>query len=101
MADVLSITSDGPEFAQRLRELLEDRGLGVGSDDLDELGLIPALILAGASVTTDAHAHGDSMHVVRIGAHIGDELEDAFYATLDQILVTGEGDEHDHEGHDH
>ena len=99
MPDILTITSDGPAFADRLRELLEDRGLSVGSEYLDELGLIPALVLAGASVTTDAHAHGENMHVVRIGAHVAPELEEAFYHTLDAILV-GE-DPHEHEDHEH
>lgn len=93
MADLLTISNDGPEFADRLRELLEDRGLTPGSEHLDELGLIPALILAGASVQTDAHAHGDSMHVTGIRAFVGDELEEAFYATLDQILVTDDEDD--------
>lgn len=99
MPDILTITSDGTAFADRLRDLLEDRGLPVGSEDLDELGLIPALVLAGASVTTDAHAHGENMHVVRIGAHVSAEMEEAFYHTLDAILVGEEP--HEHDDHEH
>ncbi len=98
MTEIFTITSEGPQFADRLRDLLEDRGVAFGQDAMDDLNLIPPLVLAGASVATDAHAHGDDVHVVRITVHVADELEEALYATLEKMLVDGEeaeiGEEH-------
>ncbi len=98
MTDILTISSEGAQFADRLRDMLEDRGVAFGQDPMDDVGLIPAYVLAGASVTTDAHAHGDDVHVVSIAVRVADELTEPFYATLDQLLSGAEeaeiGEEH-------
>lgn len=98
MTQLMSITSDGADFADRLRELLEDFGLDLAGDEQgEELGLIPAFVLGGASVRTQAHAHGEHMHVTGITVEIADELEDAFYSTLNAILEAN-SEEDDSEG---
>lgn len=96
MTQLMTITSDGAEYSDRLRELLEDFGVDPTADEgIDELGLLPAFVLGGASVRTQAHAHGEHMHVTEIHVEIADELEDAFYATLNAILESGPDDEDD------
>ncbi|HWH14804.1 MAG TPA: hypothetical protein VNT51_08650 [Miltoncostaeaceae bacterium] len=86
MAQLMHITSDGADLTDRLEDLLQEFGIDVNDDEIDELALVPAFVLGGASVETEAHAHGDHMHVVGIRVTIADELQDAFYATLGQIL---------------
>jgi hypothetical protein len=98
MTHILTITADGAEYSDRLRELLEDYGVTPDDDEVDELGLIPAFVLGGASVRTEAHAHGDHMHVVTITVEIAEELIDPFYATLTTILEADDEDEEEGPG---
>lgn len=94
MTQLMTINSDGAVFADRLRELLEDFGVDLAGDDQgEELGLIPAFVLGGASVKTEAHAHGEHMHVTGIAVEIADGLEDAFYSTLNAILEANAEDD--------
>lgn len=97
MAQIMRITSDGAELTERLSDLLDEFGIDLAEDEVDELALVPAFVLGGASVNTEAHAHGEHMHVVGITVEIADELQDAFYATLGQIL-SAEDEEDDAPG---
>jgi hypothetical protein len=96
MPNVLRISADGAQYSDRLRELFTGFGVDLAEEGaVDEVSLLPAFVLGGASVTTDAHAHGDHVHVVGISVDVPAEIEDAFYATLPDILVTD--DEEDDE----
>jgi hypothetical protein len=89
MPNVLRISADGAEYSDRLRELFAGFGVDPAEEGaIDEVSLIPAFVMGGASVTTEAHAHDDHVHVVGISVDVPDELEDAFYATLPDILVS-------------
>jgi len=94
MTLIMRVTDEGTRYAERLQELLGEFGLNPEiEDEIDEISLLPAYVLAGASIRTDAHAHGDHMHVVAITVEIADELETAFYDTLAQVLEASDEDD--------
>ncbi len=96
MTLIMKITDDGSQYSERLVDLLGEFGVDPAVDDeIDELSLLPAYVLAGASIRTEAHSHGTHMHVVAINVEIGDELEEAFYEALAQVLDAGDEDEDD------
>lgn len=99
MTLIMRITDEGSQYAEQLHALLGEFGIDPAQDDdIDELSLLPAYVLAGASIRTDAHSHGTHMHVVAISVEIADELEDAFYDALGSVLdVSDEDDEEDEE----
>ena len=57
-------------------------------------------MLAGATVAPDAHSHGTEVHLTGVRVLVPEDLEDAFLATLPEILsdAYGEDDEADAAG---
>jgi hypothetical protein len=102
MKQLAFITQGHADYEQRLRTLLD--GTGIDPEEfigLEYFGLVPFFIIAGASVRTDAHAHGEDVHVTGITVEVPEELEEGFYATLPQILedaYVDEDEEDDGEG---
>jgi hypothetical protein len=98
MTLLMKITDEGAEYADQLHDLLAEFGVDPAvEDEIDEISLLPAYVLAGASIRTDAHAHGSHMHVVAITVEIPDELEEAFYETLGHVLEASDEDDEDDE----
>jgi hypothetical protein len=65
MTLILKITDEGSQYSDQLHDLLGEFGLDPAVDDeLDDLSLLPAYVLAGASIRTEAHSHGTHMHVI-------------------------------------
>ncbi len=96
MTLILQITDEGSQYADRLHDLLGEFGMDPAVDDeIDDLSLLPAYVLAGASIRTDAHAHGTHMHVVAINVEIADELEEAFYDALGEVLEASDDEDDD------
>lgn len=102
METVITIGAESVTYADRLqRLLLDDFEVDVREDDaLDPVSLLPAFVLSGASIRTDAHAHGEHVHVVGIVVEVPEALLDAFYATLPQVLVADDDDFEDDEAED-
>ena len=48
---------------------------------------------SGATVSADAHTHGPEVHVSAVRISIPEELEEAFLATLPQLLEDAYTDE--------
>jgi hypothetical protein len=97
MKQLAYITQGHSEYDERLRGLLEESGIDphefVG---LDWFSLTPFYVIAGATVRAEAHTHGDHAHVTGVFVEVPEELEDAFFATLPQILADAYGeDEHE------
>jgi hypothetical protein len=94
MKRLATITQGTSDYDDRLWKLLEESGIEreefVG---LDYFGLVPFFVIAGATVRSDAHAHGDHLHVEAIHVEIDEELEAAFFGTLPQILDDAYADE--------
>jgi hypothetical protein len=94
MKQLAFITQGNSQYEERLRTLLDATGIDpeefVG---LDYFGLVPFFVISGASVRTDAHAHGEDVHVAGIHLEIPEELEEAFYATLPLVLDDAYADE--------
>jgi hypothetical protein len=88
MKEVAHIAQGHADYDERLRELLDATGIDphefIG---LDYFSLVPFFVLAGATVAPDAHTHGDSVHVTAVRVTIPEEAEDAFVATLSEILA--------------
>jgi hypothetical protein len=87
MKRLAAISQGNSDYDPRLWKLLEDSG--VERDEfvgLDYFGLTPFFVIAGASVRSDAHGHGDHVHVSTIFVEVEEEVEEAFYAMLPQIL---------------
>ena len=94
MKQLAFIAQGSSQYDERLRALLDATGIDpeefVG---LDYFGLLPFFVISGASVRTDAHTHGDDVHVAGIHLEIGEELEEGFYATLPLVLEDAYSDE--------
>jgi len=94
MTLILKITDEGTQYADQLHDLLAEFGVNPAiEDEIDEISLLPAYVLAGASIRTEAHSHGSHMHVVAITVEIADELEEAFYETLGHVLEASDEDD--------
>ena len=88
MKQLAYIQQGQSEYDPRLRELLD--GSGIDPHEflgLDYFSLTPFFVLAGATVSADAHSHGTDLHVVGVRVEVDEELEEAFYVTLPMILA--------------
>ena len=88
MKQLAFIAPDASQYDEGLRALLD--GTGIDPHEfigLEYFSLVPFFVLAGATVTPDAHAHGASVHVTAVRVAIPEELEEAFLATLSDILA--------------
>jgi hypothetical protein len=87
MKQLAFITQGHSDYDPRLRSLLDESGIDphefVG---LDWFGLTPFFVISGATVRPDAHAHGTDLHVQGIYVEVPEELEEAFYSTLEAVL---------------
>ena len=87
MKQLAYITQGHSEFDPAFLEILDATGIDkeefIG---LDYFSLTPFFILCGATVTPDAHTHGDDVHTAGIYVEVPEELEGPFYATLPQLL---------------
>ena len=99
MKRLATITQGNSDYDPRLRSLLDATGIDphefVG---LDYFGLVPFFVIAGASVRPDAHTHGDDVHVEAIHVEIDEGLEEAFYATLPDLLDDAYGGAEEDDG---
>jgi hypothetical protein len=88
MKQLAFITQGRSDYDERLRGLLDDSGIDphefIG---LDYFSLVPFFVLAGATVAPEAHTHGDSVHVTGVRVTLPEGQEDAFLATLSEILA--------------
>lgn len=87
MKQLARIAIDDSQYEPRLLELLD--GTGLDRDDfegLDYYSLLPFFVLAGASVRSHVHLHGDHSHFEAVTLEIEEELEEAFYGVLPQLL---------------
>ena len=94
MKQLAYITQGHSDYDDRLRALLD--GTGIDPHEfigLDYFSLVPFFVLAGATVAPDAHTHGDSVHVTGVRVSVADGQEDAFLATLEEILADAYEDE--------
>jgi hypothetical protein len=88
MKQLATIQQGHSEYDPRLRELLD--GTGIDPHEflgLDYFSLAPFFVLAGATVSPDAHTHGTDLHVTGVIVSVEDAHEEAFYATLPLILA--------------
>ena len=94
MKQLAYITQGHSEYDPRLRELLDATGIDpeefIG---LDYFSLSPFFALAGATITPDAHSHGTDVHVTGVKVLVPEELEEAFLATLPEILADAYSEE--------
>jgi len=94
MKQLAYITQGHSEYDPRLRELLDATGIDpeefIG---LDYFSLSPFFALAGATITPDAHSHGTDVHVTGVKVLVPEDLEEAFLATLPEILADAYSEE--------
>jgi hypothetical protein len=87
MKQLAFITQGESEYDPRLREMLDATGIDPHEfAGLDYFGLVPFFVIAGATVRPDAHTHGVDIHTSGVFVEVPEELEEAFFATLPQIL---------------
>jgi hypothetical protein len=87
MKQLAYITQGDSDYADRLWELLSASGVDPHEfEGLDYFGVTPFFVICGATVRPDAHTHGTTVHTSGVYVEIAEELEEAFYATLPQIL---------------
>jgi hypothetical protein len=87
MKQIGFITQGHSEYDEPLRALLDASGIDPEEFlGLEYFSLTPFFVLAGATVSPDAHTHGTDMHVSAVRISIPEELEEAFLATLPELL---------------
>ncbi len=78
----------GLDFEDRFWALLQATGLEVREfEDLDYFSYLPFFALAGASMETHVHRHGDHFHFQGVTVSVADDLVEGFYTVLEQILA--------------
>jgi hypothetical protein len=88
MAQLAQIAPADSTFDPRLLALLEQSGAEKDDfEDLDWFSLLPFFALAGASIETEAHAHGDHAHFAAVRVVVPDELVEHFLVALPQMLA--------------
>ncbi|MDP9376016.1 MAG: hypothetical protein M3P40_00295 [Actinomycetota bacterium] len=98
MKTLAFITQGQSDYEDRLRELLDSTGIDPHEfEGLDYFGLLPFFVIAGASIRTEAHTHGDHVHATGIYVEVPEELEGGFYATL-PLLLEDAYEEEDEDG---
>ena len=98
MKTLAFITQGQSDYEDRFRELLDATGIDPHEfEGLDYFGLLPFFVIAGASIRTDAHTHGDHVHTTGIYVEIPEEFEEGFYATLPLLLEDAYEEEEDGE----
>jgi hypothetical protein len=99
MKQVALISQGDSQYDPRLRKMLDETGIDpeefIG---LDYFGLVPFFVISGASIRTEAHAHGEDVHVEAIHVEVPEEIEEAFYSTLPRILEDAYSEEEEDEG---
>ena len=94
MKQLAHITQGHSDFDERLRALLDASGIDPEEFlGLEYFSLTPFFVLAGATVGAEAHAHGTEVHVSGVRVTIPEELEEAFLATLPELLEDAYTDE--------
>jgi hypothetical protein len=94
MKQLAYITQGHSDYEDRLRALLDSAGIDPEEFlGLDYFSLTPFFVLGGATVTPDAHAHGTEVHVTGVSVTIPEELEEAFLATLPEMLADAYAEE--------
>jgi hypothetical protein len=96
MKQLAYITQGHSEYEPRLKELLVATGIDAEEFiGLDYFSLTPFFALAGATIEPDAHAHGTDVHVTGVRIMIAEDLEEAFLATLPDMLAEAYSEEPD------
>jgi hypothetical protein len=94
MKQIGFITQGHSDYDERLRALLDASGIDpeefIG---LEYFSLTPFFVLAGATVSPDAHTHGTDVHVSAVRITVPEELEEAFLTTLPALLEDAYSDE--------
>ena len=94
MKQIGFITQGNSEYDERLRALLDASGIDPEEFlGLEYFSLTPYFLLAGATVSPDAHTHGTDVHVSAVRITVPEELEEAFLATLPEMLEDAYSDE--------
>ena len=94
MKQIGYITQGRSDYDDRLRAVLDASGIDPEEFlGLEYFSLTPFFVLAGATVAAEAHAHGPEVHVSGVRVTIPEELEEAFLATLPDLLADAYTDE--------
>jgi hypothetical protein len=89
------ITQGHSDYDDRLWKLLTDSGIDPHEfTGLDYFGLTPFFVMAGATVSPQAHTHGSDVHVEGVVVELADDLpEEGFYSQLQAMLHDAYGDD--------
>ena len=94
MKQIGYITQGHSDYDERLRAVLDASGIDPEEFlGLEYFSLTPFFVLAGATVSAEAHAHDTEVHVSGVRVTIPEELEEAFLATLPELLADAYTDE--------
>ena len=95
MKQIGFITQGHSDYEERLRAVLDASGIDPEEFlGLEYFSLTPFFVLAGATVSPDAHTtHGPEVHVSAVRITVPEELEEAFLATLPALLDDAYTDE--------
>ena len=88
MKQLAQIAPGQSDFDSRLLSILDASGMEKDDfEDLDWFSLLPFMVLAGASVETESHAHGDHAHFVGVRVVVPEEMTPHFFVALPEMLA--------------
>jgi hypothetical protein len=88
MTQLAHIAIGESTYDPRLWTMLEETGLDRDDfEGLDYFSLLPFFVLAGASVRSNVHAHGDHSHFESVTVELPQELEESFFGVLPDLLA--------------
>lgn len=87
MKQLAHIGVGSSDYDERLWALLEQSGLEADDfESLDYFSLVPFFVIAGATVRPIVRAHEDHSHFEGAIVELPEELEEAFFTVLPQLL---------------
>lgn len=87
MTQLARIAIGESQYDDRLWKLLEETGLDRDDfEGLDYFSLLPFFVLAGASIRSHVHVHGDHSHFESVTVELPQELEESFFGVLPDLL---------------
>jgi len=98
MKQLAHIAIGSSDYDPRLRTLLDGSGIDPEEfESLEYFSLLPFFVLSGASVRTQVEGHGDHLHFEGVTVEIPEELEEAFFAVLPQLLEQLDDEDYEEE----
>lgn len=105
MTRIADLSIGESNYDAPFQKILDESGVEKEEfEGLDYWTWLPFFVIAGATIAPKIRVHGDHTHFEGATIDVPDDQVDLFYNALPHLLaqvIEAEGDDDDHEGHDH